>query len=219
MFVTVFSFSQILQDVVLTPQSSLTTQHFETVKMSMGGPPSCFIHIFCITSTERNILCWSKDFDICLSAPCSPSTRSTSHRNLWYVVMVELLPASRAANVLSNGLWGLTDRPCPASPPPELQAWRSQSESITATGWISAETPHYLLGGTPISSNWFDKCWSIHRMRDEVRDREKVWNSVRFDHNRHNTVSSGKPQLLIQLCQLYYPELLWNSFVLSYCFS
>lgn len=76
---------------------------------------------------------------------------------------------SWAANVLSNGLWGLTDR---LRSPRAVQARRSESKSIKATGWISAETPHYLLGGTPISSNWFDKCSSIHRMRDKEKDRE-----------------------------------------------
>ncbi len=61
-----------------------------------------------------------------------------------------------------------------------------QHKSIKATGWIRAETPHYLLVGTPISSNWFDKCSSIHRMRDEWRDREphrmteRTFYTVRF---------------------------------------
>lgn len=75
--------------------------------------------------------------------------------------------------------WQIGRNPPPISPPS-----CRPDESIKATGWISAETPHYLLGGTPISSNWFDKCWSIPRMRDEGRDREKVLNSVRFDQNR-----------------------------------
>lgn len=82
----------------------------------------------------------------------------------------EPLSASWAANVLSNGLRGLTDRPrSPRAAGPMLG---EQGESIKVTGWIRAGTPHYLLGGTPISSNWFDKCSSIHRMRDEGRDRE-----------------------------------------------
>lgn len=73
--------------------------------------------------------------------------------------------ASWAVHVLSNDLWSLTDRPCSlgASDTP----LREVSKSIKATGWISAETPHYLFRGTPISSNWFYKCCSIHRMRDK----------------------------------------------------
>lgn len=83
------------------------------------------------------------------------------------------LAASRVVNVLSNGLWGLTDRP--RSPRAmAAQMLRELRESIKATGWISAETPHYLLGGTPISSNWFDKCSGIHRMRDEGQRRREL---------------------------------------------
>lgn len=87
--------------LVLTASCSLDNLHLETVKMSMGGPP-LLLHTYSLHHSypEKHLL-------ISASArPLSvlPQTHSRSHRNLLYVVMVELLPASRAANVLSNGL-------------------------------------------------------------------------------------------------------------------
>lgn len=71
--------------------------------------------------------------------------------------MLELHAVSWAANVLSDGLWVLTDRLCSSRAVGLMLG--ELSKSINATGRISAKTQDYLLGGTPISSNWFDKCW------------------------------------------------------------
>lgn len=124
----------------------------------------------CILQQERNLVDTPGGYTwwmVCLngfvlvSPSCSVLTLQQQVRlsSFSYVSMVELLATSRPANVLSNGLWDLTDYPRPSPPrtPPYPKSSRPD-ESITATGWISVQTPHYLLGRTHISSNWFDKC-------------------------------------------------------------
>ncbi len=126
----------------------------------------------------------------CLVSLSTPEHTEVSCTSWWRSCSLSWAP-----DVLSNGLWGLTDR---LRSPRAVQARRSQSVSIKATGWISAGTPHYLLGGTPISSNWFDKCSSIQWMRDEGRQRaaqndwEEVPHLARFDKNRHVFPAANK---------------------------